>query len=183
MSTLNKEIARLEEEILGAKRHLSELRRQNLEEVMDYELQTVDGPKRLSEFFGDKDELVVIHNMGRGCNYCTLWADGFNGLTKQFLSRAGFVLASADSAEKVSETAQRRGWTFPVASNGESAFAKDMGYTDADGNPWPGVSAFTRKDGKIYRHGHASLGEGDDFCSIWHVWDLFPTGFNGWEPR
>jgi len=48
--------------------------------VMDYTLATRDGPVRLSQLFGDKASLFVIHNMGASCPYCTLWADGFNGL-------------------------------------------------------------------------------------------------------
>ncbi|MBC8063334.1 MAG: DUF899 family protein, partial [Chlorobia bacterium] len=127
--------------------------------------------------------LVVVHNMGRGCNYCSLWADGFTGFTKHIQTRAGFVLVSADTADRVQETAERRSWNFPLASNGESGFAKDMGYTDEKGDPWPGIAAFTREDGKIYRRGHASLGPGDEFCSLWGIWDLFPTGEGGWEPK
>jgi hypothetical protein len=54
---------------------------------------------------------------------------------------------------------------------------------DKDGDPWPGISAFVKEGGEISRYGYAYLGEGDDFCSIWHVWDLFPTGWNDWSPK
>src|SRR6266481_1402041 len=50
--------------------------------VMDYTFATPDGPVRLSQLFGDKASLFVIHNMGAGCPYCTLWADGFNGFCR-----------------------------------------------------------------------------------------------------
>src|SRR5689334_7725014 len=134
MPTVTTEIEALEKEISDKKKLLAELRRQNREAVKDYILDTTEGPKPLSSFFGDKDELVVIHNMGRGCNYCSLWADGFTGFTKHILTRAGFVLVSADPADRVAETAQRRGWNFTVASNGDSGFAKDMGFTAEDGS-------------------------------------------------
>ena len=183
MTTATSEIETLFKEIAEKKKQLAELRRQNRELVKDYVLDTVDGPKPLSSFFGDKDELVVIHNMGRGCNYCSLWADGLTGFTKHILTRAGFVLVSADSAERVAETAQRRGWNFTVASNGDSAFAKDMGFTSEDGSPWPGISAFTKEDGQIYRRGYSELGPGDEYCAIWGIWDLFPTGEGDWEPK
>ncbi|MGI9388028.1 MAG: DUF899 family protein, partial [Methyloligellaceae bacterium] len=43
--------------------------------VDDYVFSKVDGTVRLSELFGNKDDLFVIHNMGASCPYCTLWAD------------------------------------------------------------------------------------------------------------
>ena len=50
------------------------------EVVQDYVLDGWDGPVRLSELFGDKRDLILIHNMGKGCPSCTMWADGFNGV-------------------------------------------------------------------------------------------------------
>ena len=48
--------------------------------VRNYEFETGAGKTTLLDLFADKDRLLVIHNMGQGCRYCTLWADGFNGL-------------------------------------------------------------------------------------------------------
>jgi len=58
------------------------------EPVRDYEFTTPDGPVRLSQLFGDKRDLFVIHNMGRSCPACTLWADGFNGSYPHIADRA-----------------------------------------------------------------------------------------------
>src|SRR5262249_42734985 len=59
------------------------------EEVKDYTFARANGGAvRLSELFGDKDTLIVIHNMGMGCTSCTLWADGFNGVYEHLASRA-----------------------------------------------------------------------------------------------
>ena len=63
-----------------AKQRLVELRRQvPPEPVADYELRGPDGGVKLSTMFGEKSDLILIHNMGSGCPYCTMWADGFNG--------------------------------------------------------------------------------------------------------
>ena len=184
MPTATEQIQALEQEIGEKKNQLAELRRQNREPVKDYVLDTFEGPRPLSSFFGNKDELVVVHNMGRSCRYCSLWADGMTGYTKHIVTRAGFVLVSADSGKEVQETARQRGWNFPVAGNGGSGFEKDMGFTDEEGSPWPGISVFTRDEsGQIYRHGYSNLGEGDAFCTIWHIWDLFPKGYNDWAPE
>src|SRR6516225_8971518 len=67
--------------------------------VTDYTFATPDGPVRLSQLFGDKASLFVIHNMGAGCPYCTLWADGFNGLLPHIENRAAFVVASPDDPQ------------------------------------------------------------------------------------
>src|SRR5437867_12015991 len=67
--------------------------------VDDYTFSTVKGPTRLSRLFGAKRDLVVIHNMGAGCPYCTLWADGYSGLYDHIASRAAFVIASPDPPE------------------------------------------------------------------------------------
>ncbi len=69
------------------------------EPVADHVFATTDGEVRLSELFGAKDDLFVIHNMGRSCPYCTLWADGYNGAYPHLASRAAFVVASPDPPE------------------------------------------------------------------------------------
>src|SRR5262249_45707772 len=68
------------------------------EAVKDYTFQSAGGGSvRLSELFGDKADLFVIHNMGQSCPYCTLWADGFNGAYAHLSNRAALVLSSPDS--------------------------------------------------------------------------------------
>ena len=65
------------------------------EEVADYDFATPQGTVSLSALFGDKPDLIVIHNMGASCAYCTLWADGFNGVYDHLANRAGFVVSSS----------------------------------------------------------------------------------------
>jgi len=48
----------------------------------------------LADLFLDHHDLLVIHNMGRQCAYCTMWADAFIGLTRHITRRAALVLAS-----------------------------------------------------------------------------------------
>ena len=98
--------------------------------VTDYEFAGRDGPVKLSALFGDKNELFVIHNMGTGCVYCTLWADGFNGVYDHLANRAAFVLTSPNTPEVQQQFARGRGWRFPMVSHQGSDFAKDMGPGD-----------------------------------------------------
>ncbi len=184
---MNDDIAALSKELMDVKARLSEARRNaKPEPVQDYEFRHADGagtPAKLSDLFGDHDELLVVHNMGSGCAWCTLWADGFNGLAKPLHDRAGFALCSADEHAKAHEFASSRGWTFPVVSGSESDFAEDMGFVQ-NGQVWPGVSAFKKLgDGSIVRTGWDHFGPGDDYCSAWRLFDLFENGAGDWAPK
>jgi predicted dithiol-disulfide oxidoreductase (DUF899 family) len=137
----------------------------------------------LSELFGSQNELILIHNMGRSCRYCTLWADGFNGFTKHFESRVAFVVTSPDSYEIARKFSLERGWTFRLFSTEETTFKRDMGFADEKGDPFPGVSIFKKEDGKIIHVTKDFFGPGDDYCSIWHFFDLLPSKSESWEPQ
>jgi predicted dithiol-disulfide oxidoreductase (DUF899 family) len=152
------------------------------EVVEDYAFSRAGGgDARLSELFGDKDTLLVIHNMGSGCPYCTLWADGFNGVFEHLRNRAAFVLSSPDAPEQQQRFASARGWRFPMVSCKGSTFPQDMGYWEE--GPRPGVSVFKRVGASIVRVADTSFSPGDDFCSVWHFFDLIPEGAAGWQPK
>ena len=152
------------------------------EEVKDYEFATTANPLRLSELFGDRDDLILIHNMGRSCNACTLWADGFNGIYHHLIDRAAFVVTSPDTPDTQRKFADVRGWRFPMVSHCHTTFATDMGY-GSKGAWKPGISVFKREPARIVRVSDAGFRPGDDFCTIWHVLDLFPSGYGGWMPK
>src|SRR5262249_48480869 len=142
------------------------------EPVKDYTFQRAGGESvRLSELFGDKADLFVIHNMGQSCPYCTLWADGFNGAYAHLSNRAAFVVSSPDTPEKQRKFAESRHWTFPMVSHEGTTFAEDVGYRQ-DGGWMPGVSVFRRQNGGIVRVSDAPFSPGDDFGSVWHFFDL-----------
>ena len=108
-SALTDRIAVLEKELLEKQRTLAELRRKVAPEpVQDYVLQSSEGPTRLSGLFGEKSDLILIHNMGKGCRYCTLWADGFNGEIDHLRDRAAFVVCSPDPPTVQGEFAASR---------------------------------------------------------------------------
>ncbi len=152
------------------------------EEIRDYEFAAPEGKVLLSDLFGGKDTLFVIHNMGTSCAHCTMWADGFNGVFDHLRDRAGFAVVSPDAPERQQSFAAGRGWKFPMVSTQGTAFADDMGY-QKDGRPMPGVSVFKRNGGKILRVADASFSPGDDFCAVWHLFDLLPEGSAGWRPK
>ena len=184
--SVGQRMAALEEKILADKKELAALRKKKAPvEVQDYIFKKHDGSEiRLSEMFGPHPDLVLVHNMGKGCPYCTLWADGFVGLTKHQENRAGFVVISKDPFDVQRDFYNSRNWNFKMFSSRESTFNRDMGYENEKGGQMPGVSAFYKDDnGKIFRVGHTWFGPGDDFCAVWHMFDLLKDGPACWNPK
>jgi predicted dithiol-disulfide oxidoreductase (DUF899 family) len=146
------------------------------QEVQNYEFTTVDGPVHLADLFGDHEDLIAVHNMGVSCSYCTLWADGYNGIHQHVATRAGFVVSSPDRPTVQKQFAESRGWKFPIVSHTGSTFATDMGYVSQKGGWTPGVSVFRRQGSSIVRVSDTGFSPGDDFCTLWHFFDLLPGG-------
>jgi predicted dithiol-disulfide oxidoreductase (DUF899 family) len=153
------------------------------EEVPDYVFANANGAVQLSELFADKQDLIVIHNMGASCPHCTLWADGFNGIYNHLANRAAFVVSSPDAPDTQEKFAASRGWRFPMVSHRGTTFATDMGYGSAEGGWLPGVSVFRREGSRNLRVADSGFASGDDFCSLWHIFDLLPGGAGDWEAR
>jgi predicted dithiol-disulfide oxidoreductase (DUF899 family) len=185
-SSQTSEIENLEQEIQDAKKRLVTLRKELApREAGAYTFKTWRGSDvTLDKLFGKSDELMVIHNMGKKCPYCTLWADGFNGIWKHLDNRAPFVVVSNDKFNVQRDFAKGRGWKFKMVSSHGTSFFKDMGFAGPKGEPWPGVSTFLRtSDRKIWQITSAGFGPWDDYCALWPLIELLPKGTNDWEPK
>jgi len=188
MNEHQQQIKALEKEIFDKQAQLTELRRSGEPEaVSDYHLDGPNGKIRLSELFGEHTDLIVIHNMGSSCPYCTLWADGFNGMLHHFENRGAFVVVSPDAPDVQKKFADSRGWRFRMISNGGSGFTEDMGYMrehKGQMGPWPGFSTFHRDEsGTIHRIANASFGPGDPYCGLWHMIGLLKDGAGDWQAK
>lgn len=177
--------------LAGYRKNIAELREKmratlaesEPEEVRDYEFATPKGKRKLSDLFGDSHELFMIHNMGRKCPYCTLWADGFNGVYHHLADRASFVVSSPDTPAVQKEFAEERNWRFPMVSHEGTSFATDMGYGSEDSGWMPGISIFRRDGKRIVRLSDTGFHPLDDFSAVWHILDLLPEGAGGWSPK
>jgi predicted dithiol-disulfide oxidoreductase (DUF899 family) len=184
ITAAQKKIDALEASLVKQHEKLAAMKRKLKRELIpDYVLSTSEGPVRLSKLFGAKKDLIVVHNMGRQCRYCTMWADGFNSLYPHLADRAAFVVVSPEPPAAQEEFAATRGWRFPIASGHGSTFIQAMGFMPAPDDPQPGVSTFQRVQGKIYRVASAPFGPFDPFCSAWHFFALLGDGVDGWEPK
>ena len=92
-----KDIVALERQIFELTAKLNALRRDNAPSpVPNYRFDTLTGEVNLLDQFAGRDRLLAIHNMGQGCRYCTLWADGFNGMLAHLEDAMSVVLLSGD---------------------------------------------------------------------------------------
>jgi len=151
--------------------------------VENYEFQTTAGSIRLLMLFGTHQDLILVHNMGTSCPSCTMWADGYNGIHHHVASRAAFVVSSPDTPAVQREFAMSRGWKFPMVSHAGTTFAADMGYRSESGGWMPGLSVFQRQDKALVRVADTRFSPGDDFCAVWHMFDMLPGGAGAWTPR
>ena len=172
---------KLEYELYEKAQQLAELRRQEpAQEVQDYPLQTIDGPTTLSALFAGQERLLAIHNMGQACRYCTLWADGLNGVLDHLENAFSVVLLSKDSPAEQRRMALDRGWRFRTASHGGGDYMTEQSVMQGN---MPGAVVYELRDEVIYRRGSALFGPGDLYSPVWHLLALAGIGNDNWTPQ
>ena len=150
--------------------------------VKNYTFVDSDGEVTLRDLFGDKEILFLIHNMGQGCRYCTLWADGFNGFVQHVESEYAFAMVSKDDPQTQRSFANSRNWRFKMASHGGGKYIKEQSVTAGENN-MPGMVCYIRKGEKIFRKNSAGFGPGDEFCSQWNILSLAGISTEEWTPQ
>lgn len=177
------EITETEKQIFELTAKLNELRQANCgDEVKNYEFDTLDGKCRLLDLFGDNDTLLLIHNMGQACRYCTLWADGFNGFLPHLESAMSVVLVSKDAPAQQRLFANSRDWRFRLASHYGGDYIREQTVMDSADN-MPGAVVYVRQGDKIQRKNACVFGPGDLYCSMWGLLGLAGLGEQTWTPQ
>lgn len=180
---MSEEIAAIEKQLYELTTRLNELRKTNSEvEVPNYTFSTLDGEVTLLDLFGGQERLLVIHNMGQGCRYCTLWADGFNGFLPHLESAMSVVLVSKDSPDVQRRYANSRAWRFRLASHGGGKYIQEQNVSDDESNA-PGAVVYQRDGESIMRKNAAVFGPGDLYCSMWNLLGLAGLGVADWTPQ
>ena len=176
VTALEAQIAELTAKLNAARRTASG------REVPDYPFRTLAGEVRLSELFAGRDRLLAIHNMGQGCRYCTLWADGINGFLPHLESAMAVVLLSKDDPETQRRFANARGWRFRLASHSGGAYIREQTVMSGEDNA-PGAVVYEKKDGKLRLKNAVVFGPGDRFCPTWNFLALAGRGMDDWTPQ
>jgi predicted dithiol-disulfide oxidoreductase (DUF899 family) len=179
------QIALLQDEVNAKRSKILDLRKQlTPQKIEDYALRNHNGEEvKLSSLFNDRKELLIMHNMGKRCVYCTLWADELNGIITPLGDAVPFVMVSPDSPAVQKEFAESRNWKMPMLSAEGTDLISVMGFQPKPNSFMPGVSVLVLKEDGIYKTTHDHYGPGDTYCSVWHFLDLLPTGDGGWEPK
>lgn len=177
------EIEALEYEIFEKAQRLAALRRaETAPKISDYSFDTLNGPVLLSSLFGAQDRLLMIHNMGQACRYCTLWADGLNGILPHLEDAMAVVLTSKDSPEIQRQLAMDRGWQFRTVSHRGGAYMQEQCAMDTSSNI-PGAAVYERDGDKILRRGKTYFGPGDLYSPMWHILALAGLSSDAWTPQ
>jgi predicted dithiol-disulfide oxidoreductase (DUF899 family) len=180
---MSDEISKIEKQLFELTTKLNELRKTTPgKEVQNYTFTTLDGDVTLLDVFGEHDRLLVIHNMGQGCRYCTLWADGFNGFLPHLESAMAVVLVSKDPPDVQRRFANSRNWRFRLASHGGGPYIQEQTVMDGDNNT-PGAVVYERDGDRIMRKNSAVFGPGDLYCSIWNLLGMAGLGAADWTPQ
>ena len=185
MSNTQKDAEDRYEQIITETKKLATQAREGVRQKIDKEFtfHTTKGPLAFSDSFGDKHDLIVIHNMGTICSWCTMWADGFNGVREHLSDRSAILLLSPDRPETVEKFAKERGWGFPVASARDSGFNEFIEFGKSN-DVHPGFSTFYKdSDGMITRISTECFGDFDLFSPVWHMIGRLKDGVNHWEPQ
>jgi predicted dithiol-disulfide oxidoreductase (DUF899 family) len=99
----------------------------------DYELDTADGSRSLTDLFDGRSQLLVYHFMfgpdyETACPTCSSMADGMNGVLPHLHARdLTLLLVSRAPIEKLQAYRERMGWSIPWASSANSDFNFDFG--------------------------------------------------------
>ncbi|MGB1259154.1 MAG: DUF899 family protein [Akkermansiaceae bacterium] len=179
---LHGEIQKLTKELKGL------LKQSTPVDASKYVFSSPDGDVSLADLFGDKSDLVLVHNMGEDCPYCTTYADGINGILHHLGDRSAVVLLSPDSVQVQKDFAFSRGWKFRMISSHEhgEAFNTDMGFYQSEGEMagvWPGFSCFHKDGETITRTGSSYFDPGDEYCVLFPIMELLKDGQGDWQPE
>jgi predicted dithiol-disulfide oxidoreductase (DUF899 family) len=114
---------------------------------------------RLSELFSGPDRALVIYHLMYGkaqtspCPMCTMWIDGYNGVSRHLARNLDFAVAAAADVASLRAHARARGWSnLRLLSCGESSFKYDLASEDAQGSQDSTLSVFTRDPDGTLRH-------------------------------
>ena len=181
--TVLAEISKVEGELMDASTRLRELH-ETLPplKIPDYEFDSLEGPIKLSDLFAGSDKLLMVHNMGQGCRYCTLWGDGLNPFVQHIENTLPLIMVSGDSPLVQRRFANSRQWRFRMLSHNRQQYYEEQ-VKDPDYENCPGIACYQRKGSELFRLGHANFGPGDLYCSLWHVLAIAGYSSANWTPQ
>ena len=165
----------------------------------DYVFKGRNGAVRLSQLFGDKQSLVVYSMMfgpqrERACPMCTAMLTSWDGTARNLRERVALAVTARSPIQRLLEFKEERGWrNLQLYSDLAGDYTR--AYVSAEDADIPGMTIFTRVDGKI-RHFWSGEMSGEmadpgqdprgapDADPLWAILDLTPEGRGAtWYPK
>jgi predicted dithiol-disulfide oxidoreductase (DUF899 family) len=166
---------------------------------VDYVFEGHNGEVRLSQLFGDKDNLVLYSMMfgperGQACPMCTAMLTSWNGMARNLREQVALAVTARSPIERLLGFKEERGWdNLPIYSDRDGDYTR--AYVSANDDDVPGLSIFTRAQG-VVRHfwsGEMSGAMADpgqdprgapDLDPLWTILDLTRAGRDAnWYPK
>ncbi|MFI4935076.1 MAG: DUF899 family protein [Caulobacterales bacterium] len=150
-------------------------------------------PVKLSELFGDRDELILYSfmygpKMEEPCPLCSSMLDALDGQVKHITQRAALAVVARSPIARVRAAGAQRGWrNLRLLSSAQNSYHPDYRGENAQGDQLPMLNVFTRRNGEI-RHAYATElifapsdpgQDGRPIDMIWPLWnvlDYTPSG-------
>jgi predicted dithiol-disulfide oxidoreductase (DUF899 family) len=153
-------------------------RRLPMVEMPDYTLVGKDGPVRLIDLFGDKNQLITYHHMWEPgaewqCGGCTGFTSQFTRLDFLQPYDARFVLVTQGTIDEALAYAEKVGNRMEWYSTADSPFGADV---DAGPNEGFAVNVFIRDGDTVYRTWHTNGRGTEQLAHTFPLIDLLPWG-------
>ena len=157
---------------------------------------------RLSELFADGKDTLIVYSFMYGpqmlepCVSCTSILDGLNGEAPHVVQRVNLAVVAKSPIARIMEFANTRGWlNLRLLSSADSTYNGDYHAESPEGDQWPALNVFVRREGAIHHFYNTELlyapfdpgQDGRHVDSIWALWNLFDLTPDGrgekWNPR
>jgi predicted dithiol-disulfide oxidoreductase (DUF899 family) len=170
-------------------------------EVRDYAFRDEnDAALQLADLFGEHDTLVTYTWMygprrKRPCPMCTAFLDALDQPSRNITQRVGFAVLGRSPVARQLAFARERGWQHLkfFQSVGDD-FARDYRALGPDGDEWPALDVWVKRDGRVHHFWAGELGGTEDPgqdprgapdpTPLWNILDLTPAGRGtDWYPK
>ena len=159
-----------------------------------------DALLQFADLFGPHDTLVTYTWMfgpqrPRPCPMCTAFLDAFDGPVRHIVQRVGFAVLGRSPVARQLAFARERGWrNLQFFQTVGDDFARDYRALGPDGDEWPALDVWIRRDGRVHHFWAGELGGtqdpgqgprgAPDPTPLWNILDLTPGGRGSdWYPR
>ena len=162
-------------------------------ELRDYAFRDEnDAALKLADLFGEHDTLVTYTWMfgpqrKRPCPMCTAFLDAFDQPSRNITQRVGFAVLGRSPVARQLAFARERGWQHLkfFQSVGDD-FARDYRALGPNGDEWPALDVWVKRDGRVHHFWASELGGTEDPgqdprgapdpTPLWNILDLTPAG-------